>query len=628
MNKFTKQCVAAFASLAMAGTLCVAGAVVANSSAWAVDNNCNAGAPWSTECADQKGTITIHKKDSSNSNAGLNGAKFTIKKVSKIGSGNDDTMDKNYNLKTKEGWIKLAAKVNKLNQWIIDNGNNTSAGNRAADTFSVTFNQTAFNNSESKEVQTAHDTTLNEDGIAKFDQLSIGLYYVYESGVPEGYTPDFVPFFVAVPQITREKKTSGQGYNTNNTYIYDVSVSPKNRNVQNDVTKDALTGKIVGAGDTLPYVITAKVTLPTDPTKDTNGKFETKNLTGFAVFDDAWIAAYDDLDASKISPTVTVGLWDSTAGSNKFKTDSGATASLIKDTDYTLTVEDSNIDKETTGSKNATRKRILLKFNDSGLGKIVGKFGTGANANASTDVRVQVKLNLKLKSDLKTVGSDNKLANKYGFVPGHKPGAPDTDVTGKTTETEFRKFHIFKYDGTTEKGTGATDGRKALKGAEFKAFADKTEAEKCAKDPDGNTNNVSNCSAALKGFADPTGTTPGDNGSITTTGSNGKTTDYVAKVTNDNSKIYLVEVKAPEGYTRSEQAYEVNLESKSSTDTNAVLEYEVPNVPDNQGEFWFHLPKTGAAGVIIFALAGVCLVCLGIFLFMSNRKKEEEQQAA
>ena len=47
MNKFTKQCVAAVASLAMAGTLCVAGAVVAGSSAWAAQTACDASkAPW------------------------------------------------------------------------------------------------------------------------------------------------------------------------------------------------------------------------------------------------------------------------------------------------------------------------------------------------------------------------------------------------------------------------------------------------------------------------------------------------------------------------------------------------------------------------------------------------------
>ncbi|RIY24060.1 LPXTG cell wall anchor domain-containing protein, partial [Gardnerella vaginalis] len=46
------------------------------------------------------------------------------------------------------------------------------------------------------------------------------------------------------------------------------------------------------------------------------------------------------------------------------------------------------------------------------------------------------------------------------------------------------------------------------------------------------------------------------------------------------------------------------------------------------GNDWFKLPKTGAAGVIIFALVGLGLVGSGMFVFLKNRKKEEEQQAA
>ncbi|MFU0538098.1 LPXTG cell wall anchor domain-containing protein [Gardnerella vaginalis] len=54
---------------------------------------------------------------------------------------------------------------------------------------------------------------------------------------------------------------------------------------------------------------------------------------------------------------------------------------------------------------------------------------------------------------------------------------------------------------------------------------------------------------------------------------------------------------------------------------------DIANVPTKDNVSWFKLPKTGAAGVIIFALAGVCLVCFGIFVFMRNRKKDEEQAA-
>lgn len=63
MNKFTKQCVAAVASLAMAGTLCVAGAVVAGSSAWAADGTaCDATkAPWDQTNKQCVGSIKITK---------------------------------------------------------------------------------------------------------------------------------------------------------------------------------------------------------------------------------------------------------------------------------------------------------------------------------------------------------------------------------------------------------------------------------------------------------------------------------------------------------------------------------------------------------------------------------------
>ncbi|RFT25159.1 peptidase, partial [Gardnerella vaginalis] len=58
MNKITKQCVAAIASLAMAGTLCVAGAVVAGSSAWAVTPAASSTdpAPWDKSAASKTGT--------------------------------------------------------------------------------------------------------------------------------------------------------------------------------------------------------------------------------------------------------------------------------------------------------------------------------------------------------------------------------------------------------------------------------------------------------------------------------------------------------------------------------------------------------------------------------------------
>ena len=185
--------------------------------------------------------------------------------------------------------------------------------------------------------------------------------------------------------------------------------------------------------------------------------------------------------------------------------------------------------------------------------------------------------------------------------------------------TEFRKFHIFKYDGVK----GKDDANAKLKDAKFKVFAGATGnntadaaalavAQKCADDP----SNANNCSTALKGFDD-------SQKKYNTTNTDGVTADYTAKV---GQKFYIVETAAPDKYVRSTKVYEVTLESAAKGAAAQVV--YIPNVPTKDGGFWFNLPKTGAAGVVIFALAGVCLVCFGIFVFMRNRKKDEEQQAA
>ena len=572
MNKFTKQCVAAMASLAMAGTLCVAGAVVANNVAFASGPAAAAdSAPWDTSAATKTGTITIHKYKDEVANGHqskttkIEGAKFKISKVTTI----DNAA---VTLTTKDGWVNLAKKVKALN----------------GETGTTTPNVVT-------EAVTNGEKNTDNNGEAKFEGLAIGLYKIEETASAPDYANDVSPFYMTVPQITRT------GTSTNNTYTYDITVEPKNSYIKDSVTKTADTTKMVGAGDEITYTIKAKL----NKTKASNGKDLTKDdLQDFAIYDDVLTSAYET-----VAPSIVTEV--------KIKDEQTA---MSPTDDYSVS-EENGTDSNGIG---VNRKRIKVTFktdDNKGINKIVTK----ANALNTTSVEILVTVKLKLKSNLSSfIGSDKKLENKSGFIPGHGPGITPKPTPGGSAKTEFRKFHIFKYDGTTEKGTSGADGRKALKGAQFKAFADKTEAEKCAKDPDG----ADNCSAALKGFADTTGTTPGDNGSITTTGTSGKTTDYVAKVTDQSSKIYLVEVKAPEGYTRSEQAYEVNLDSKTSNANDAVLEYEVPNVPDNKGDFWFHLPKTGATGVTIFAIVGMGLVGIGIFVFMRNRKKDEDQQAA
>lgn len=578
MNKITKQCVAAIASLAMAGTLCAAGAVVAGSSAWAVDNAVAAKAPWDN--ASGTGSITIKKKDDTSGTAvGLNGATFTVQKVSTIDNAAVPDLTK------QENWITLASKVKELNE-AAKSGQLTKVG------FDKNFGTQGKMSQDTK-------TVSGEDGIAKFDNLAIGLYYVEETGVPKGYSPEFTPFFITVPQITRDDKA------TANTYTYGVSVSPKNWNANGGITKDAQTSKMVGVGDTLPYVITAKVKLPLQPAMDqAKKKLLNSNFTGFKVWDDALISAYSNLTNFGDTATnykVQVGEYD-------------AKTKALKNTavDLTKANNDFSVSDSTNTPNDTARKRILFTFEEAGLTKIASAFGTDSKAFASKDIRVQVTLNLKIKSEFGKDAVKTELTNKYGFNPGGDSGK---DTPGTDTKTVFHKFHVLKYDGTD------TSKKTVLSGAEFKAFADKTKALACAKD----TTKCAETNGAMPGFAAAAPTKAGDS-TITTTGTSGKTSDYVVKTTDANSKIYLVEVNAPKGYVRSEDVHEVDT---ANAKDNESLEVPIADVPtSNNIEHWFKLPNTGAYGVIIFAIIGLGLVGAGTFMYMRNNRKKEEEQAA
>lgn len=544
MNKFTKQCVAAFASLAMAGTLGVAGVATvsgfAASTAFAVPGSASSAepAPWSDAGKSKTGSITITKYKDETANGQqaketkVAGAKFKVTKVTQF-----DNVD--LNLKKYDDWLKVAAKVPTLNATP-----NTTAG--------ITL-----------DTDNAKEVFTNDQGIAEFKNLEIGLYKVEELSTPDGYVKLANPFFMTIPEVTRDKAAK------NNSYKYDVTVEPKNAYTKDAIKKTIDASKMVGARDDLPYTITTAVvtTSSTDVTKLTKD-----DLTDFAVWDDALKTAYDA--NANVVQKVKIGNTD-----------------LTKDTDY-------NVNTEGTPNDD-TRMRIMVKFTDSGLTKIADELKKGQNS----------KLTVDLKFSLKDTVAAGELINKYGFQPGHKKGEdkpdpvnpPDPNPESKVT---LRDFQIKKVD--------ATDASKVLKGAKFAVFATEANAKACAAD-DNRADTVCKDKSA-KGF--DTQTETADNTGLTKAG-------YKAKV---GSKFYVVETAAPEGYALSPAVDEVTI--PNGEDTNTAYVYSFKDVPTkDNGLNWFKLPKTGAAGVIIFALAGMCLVGAGLFIFMRNRKDEEQQAA-
>lgn len=68
--------------------------------------------------------------------------------------------------------------------------------------------------------------TTNEDGIAEFNNLGLGLYVVIETKTPAKVTTPAAPFLVSVPMTTTDGKE----------WLYDVHVYPKNQTTYGHVT--------------------------------------------------------------------------------------------------------------------------------------------------------------------------------------------------------------------------------------------------------------------------------------------------------------------------------------------------------------------------------------------------------
>ena len=349
------------------------------------------------------------------------------------------------------------------------------------------------------------------------------------------------------------------GTNSNTTkYEYDVTVKPKNKDVTSLIKKTADTSKTVVAGDDISYTIEAGVNK--NKAGNNNVDLTKDDLMGYAVFDDAPKDAFDNISADNVKK-VMIG-----------------DTQLTKETDYT-------VEKTENPNNDAKSTRLTVKFNDAGLTKIAQK------VNADSSAKVTVNLTFTVKSSI-TV---NEFTNKSGFVPGHgkdEPQSPEVVPTkpdggeDPNPKTVLRNFQIKKVS--------AKSSTTVLQGAKFKLFSDKTEAEKCAKD-------TTQCSDASK-FGEKS------------TDAQGMTEKVKAIV---GQEFYVVETEAPENYARSNEVTKVKILENKADDPYVV---KIENIPTADSGLWFNLPKTGATGVIIFALAGLALVAAGTAAYLRGRQ--------
>lgn len=613
MKKFTNKFVAAVASLAMAGTLCVAGAVTVSSVAWAnkpgvsqPSVNKGSKAPWESK-APTTGSLTIvkcRKKDvstttttvasSSTANASasnetgktqdtscpagfesLKDVSFTVTKVASIKEGTNDVT---LNLAQYDSWQKIAGIVSKLN------AHPEEAGVVTLGTGTDVHNMTA----------------TDKDGKSTLNNLSVGLYKIVEK-VPDGYGAyDFSSFYMTLPLI-EQKTDNGK---TTTVYEYNPVVKPKNIDLSSAIKKNVDKSHIfAGVKDKIYYTITAKV----NKTKIDKDLTE-KNLKDYAVFDDAPTSAFTEPNNQGL---------DAAVQSVKFGTGSDSTLTKGENNDYTVTAKanSDNAEIATAGDTKglaAGHTRILVKFTEAGLKKIASKLNNVAAGSEAP--QVEVELAFDISKTFKDSTTDKTITNKSGFFPAHDEGttAPNPiipNVDGSKPTVKFGYLQVDKYN--------SEDESKKLSGAEFKIFTDKGKADLCTKSLKENTAvdaKDSPCKAA-SAFDE-------------TTVEGGKFSNpYKAEA---GSTLYVVEVKAPEGFALSPVVKEITVKDTTTNDNPDTLKF--PNIPlhgeKGGNKFWFNLPATGAAGVILFALAGMGLIAASVFLYMRNRKEEEQQQNA
>ncbi|WP_421784995.1 SpaH/EbpB family LPXTG-anchored major pilin [Gardnerella sp. DNF00983] len=600
MKKFTNKFVAAVASLAMAGTLCVAGAVTVSSVAWGVppipqhhDDSKDSKAPWETG-APTSGTITILKCDAAQGtyapgtgdtkskcpagHSPLQGAVFKVTKVTKIGTNNVD-------LKDLKSWQNIANIITKLNEHTVkESGKNADI---TLDTTSTSL------------------TATDSNGKTTASNLDLGLYKVEEVTPPTSYgASDLQYFYMTLPLISTDANK--------NTYEYNPIVKPKNKNLSQTITKTVDSSKtFTGVSDKVPFTITAELNVPKPAGRDLTAD----DLKGFAVFDDAPTAAFKDIAAG----TVTGVKVDDTPLSDGSK--SGSTK------EYEVTPEANSTNNKITTAGDTmnlegNRTRVLVKFTEDGRKKLLAALKDTTKASHHVTVDLEFSLSDAYKNPPAAGKTDNNnLVNKSGYFQAVgsddnnlPPIIPEGDGTKSESKVEFGYLQVHKYK--------AEHPDVNLKDAEFKIFSDQKKAQGCADElfKGGKLADIEACKAAssFEGKTDDTDTSNNPTGKFKA--------PYKAVA---GSKLYVVEVKAPTGYKLSNVIKEVTVDATSTVANPTVAEF--PNIPEHNIDgksFWFNLPATGAYGILIFAVVGMVLIVASVIMYVRNRKEEEQQQNA
>lgn len=433
-------------------------------------------------------------------------------------------------------------------------------------------------------------TLTDANGVTTATDLSVGLYLVVETRVPEEVHTTIDPFFVSLPMTD----VTGDRWN------YDVTVYPKNQT--NNPTIDKLVSEngtyadiaTASEGDVLDYrVVTKLPTITSEATYLTKYTFVDQLSQGIKYNKDTTIAIYEKEADAKNGTGNPIATWgkgngnfsvsyDDVANSMKVEmTSAGLTEINPKYTDrYLVVIYKATVNSDATVvlGDNGNRNTVALTYSRTNTGE----------ENTIKDIANVFFYGINLKKTF----SDNKGdATKVQFVLQNK-----TDGYYVVANGSDGNYHVTDgtHGNTEADGTvfvPKADGSLVINGLEADTYVlteiHTSDGYSLLKDP---------ITIEFKQTVDTI-------------------TPSVATVTgNENPNVEVIYTNGERASAKVDgNAVQMSADNQSA---NARADMEVINTNS------FLLPQTGGLGTLLFTILGACAVIVGIMVVTKKSKKE------
>lgn len=465
--------------------------------------------------------------------------------------------------------------------------------------WNVTGTYTGSEDATTVEIGTLGETTAKkatgDDGVAKFENLAVGVYLVAETNSDPHTTRVTPNFFVSIPMTNPD----GDGW------LYDVHVYPKNALVRGDVTLN----KIDEAGKPLEGATFGLYEKDEDPSDDVAFDQMTTSTDGIVKFTDLPVGNYYLKEIA--SPTgytlskvtypfeITAANWHATFEANAVNylqlTKDDLTKEYTKyegalDINWQVTAKipgDIELYKTFKLTDNvpdglANAKDIAVKVGDKTLTAPQDFTLTNPSDDESNDFTIDFINKAALK------GYDNVVITFTTAITDKATVGQVTNSVTLTYQSETGKEGMLTAQDTANI-YGITIDKVNLKGdkldgADFSLYYGNDEE------------------TALKSDPVYTGTTV--EGTLTFQGLNPGT-------------YWLVETAAPDGYKVMAKALKIVIEEKKpDVEQGYAEEVTILNTAN------VSLPITGGIGTLIFTFSGIALMGAAALLYIRSRKKK------